>query len=103
MIRLATATSIFLLAWTECHALDLMCSEFRPMLQDRQLERPKMPDCASTTYPFSDSYEFDNCKTQVEDYRSKLNSYLSCLRSESADAIAEYNDLVAAFNRRAQQ
>ncbi|WP_447497416.1 hypothetical protein, partial [Clostridioides difficile] len=76
---------------------------FSPLLQDNTLERPRLPDCVSASYPFSHSYDFQNCKDQIEDYRSKLNSYLACLDSESKEAVSEYNQAVSAFNRRAQQ
>lgn len=93
----------FLCVSTEAYGFDFFCTNFRPMFQDRQLERPRQPDCASTSYPFSDSYDFDSCKTEMEEYQSKLKGYLACLDSESKEAVSEYNQTVSAFNRRAQQ
>lgn len=84
-------------------AFDFQCSEFRPMLQDRQLERPEKPYCASSYLAFSDSYEFDNCRREMDQFKSRLQKYLSCLESESKEAVSEYNDAVSSFNRRAQQ
>jgi len=84
-------------------AFDFQCSSFRPMLQDRQLERPEKPNCAASYYAFTDSYEFDSCRREIEQFKSEVRNYLACLESESKEAVAEYNDVVSSFNRRAQQ
>ncbi len=81
--------------------LDFECSEFRPMLQDRQLERPKPPFCA-TMYGTFDEYSFDSCKFEMDRYQSKVQKYLNCLVSENKNAVEEFNDTVRQFNLRAQ-
>lgn len=61
---------------------------------------------------FSDEYDFNRCKQDVESFQDETNTYLECLqrdlddaasqaRRDSEQAISEYNDAVEGFNRRA--
>jgi hypothetical protein len=83
-------------------SFDFECSDFRPMLQDKQLERPSAPYCIERYGQFSDEYEFDSCKRELQDFERKIREYLSCLNSESDQAVKDYNEAVEAFNRRAR-
>ncbi|WIJ26587.1 hypothetical protein [Devosia sp. RR2S18] len=62
---------------------------------------PSSPYCADSYGPFSDGYDFENCKREMEDYGEEVEQYLDCLSTNSQAAIDEYNDAVEAFNRRA--
>lgn len=86
---------------TPATALDFECSEFRPLLGDRDLERPDPPPCVSSFGSFADSYAFDSCRSDVEAYRATTEKYLRCLDSEGKEAINDFNEAVRAFNQRA--
>jgi hypothetical protein len=64
--------------------------------------KPDAPYCATRYGPFSDQYDFDRCKREMQSYQDDLDSYLSCLRRDSEQAIRDYNEAVASFNRRAR-
>ncbi|MFK0332222.1 hypothetical protein ACIQUB_13935 [Rhizobium sp. NPDC090275] len=95
--------AVAIMASTDAKAFDVECSEFRPLMQDRQLKRPEKPFCASSYLPFTDSLDFDTCRREVQQFKASVEKYLACVESESKQAVAEYNDVVASFNRRAQQ
>ncbi len=78
---------------------------------------PSAPYCAERYGPFDDEWDFDRCKREMENYRDEVESYISCLSNEAAeaarraaseaerqsqDAIDEYEDAVEGFNRRAR-
>jgi len=63
---------------------------------------PSAPSCATRYGPFDDTYDFDRCKSQKRSYQSDVESFLSCIRSDTERAIQEYNDAVESFNRRAR-
>ena len=102
-IKLIGAVALVFSAASAAGAFDFQCADFRPMLQDRQLERPEKPNCATSYYAFTDSYDFDSCRREIEHFKSEVRNYLACLESESKEAVSEYNDVVSSFNRRAQQ
>lgn len=63
---------------------------------------PSAPSCVTRYGSFDDEDDYDRCKRQLNSYRSEVESYLSCLKDASDDAIREYNDAVQSFNRRAK-
>ena len=69
---------------------------------DGSLKRPEKPWCIDEMRTPTVEYVFNNCRDEMEDYRSKLNIYLSCLKAEATDAISEYNNEVWRFNCRAR-
>ncbi|KRB61386.1 hypothetical protein ASE04_21205 [Rhizobium sp. Root708] len=91
------------MASSNASAFDFQCSEFRPLLQDRQLKRPDKPFCTSTYLPFTDSFDFDSCRREVQQFKASVEKYLACVEIEGKEAVAEYNDIVSSFNRRAKQ
>ncbi|QKK28597.1 hypothetical protein FE844_002960 [Rhizobium indicum] len=103
MVKLIGAVALACCVTSAVGAFDFQCADFRPMLQDRQLERPQKPNCSTTYYAFNDSYEFDKCRREIEAFKSEVQKYLACLESESKETVAEYNDVVSSFNRKAQQ
>jgi hypothetical protein len=56
--------------------------------------KPSAPSCATRYGSFDDEDEFESCKRRMPSYRSDVESYLSCLKSDSDEAIREYNDAV---------
>lgn len=87
---------------------------------------PSAPSCASAYGQFSDEWEFESCKREMEGYKSEIEDFAECnqrevdeaneqARKASADAEAlnseairkvesatsEYSDAVSSFNRRA--
>lgn len=85
--------------------------------------KPSQPYCASSYSDFSDEYEFNSCKRDMENYQQEVDSYVRCLQRNldaaieeakdaveeatsdaernSQSAISEYNEAVESFNRRA--
>lgn len=63
---------------------------------------PSPPYCATEYGKFSDNYDFDRCKRDMESYQSEVEYYLQCLKRESQNAVDEYNSTVDSFNRRAR-
>jgi hypothetical protein len=64
---------------------------------------PSAPACTSSCGAFDDQDEFDQCRRQVSNYRDEVEQYQSCLSDASSEAASDFNEAVAAFNRRAQQ
>ncbi|SCB13091.1 hypothetical protein [Rhizobium hainanense] len=66
---------------------------------------PSAPSCADRYGAFDDEWEFSRCKSEMETYKSDVETFLSCTKREaeaaSDKAISEYNDAVESFNRRA--
>lgn len=63
---------------------------------------PSSPYCVNSYGAFTDGYDFEDCKREVEQYGSEVEDYLECLNDESEQAISAYNDAVEGFNRRAR-
>ncbi|WP_141247138.1 hypothetical protein [Mesorhizobium sp. WSM3866] len=81
--------------------LDLECSGYRPLLANDETKRPEPPSCASYGFQFSGEYDFDSCKSEMEEYRRKIAGYGRCLASEQEQAIEQFNETVESFNRKA--
>lgn len=81
--------------------LDLECSSYRPMLSNDEIKRPDPPYCATIGFQFSGDFDFQQCRSEMEDYRRKMNGYSNCLVSEQKQAIEEFNETVESFNRKA--
>lgn len=63
--------------------------------------KPDAPYCASQYGKFDDQYDFDRCKSEMENFKSEVEDFLSCQRRENQQAIDDYNEAVESFNRRA--
>ena len=71
--------------------------------------QPDAPFCATQYGAFDGTDNFDTCKREMQSYKSDVESFLSCKRSEIEDlesknrrVIQEHNDAVESFNRRAR-
>lgn len=75
---------------------------------------PSAPSCASRYGSFSDQWEFDRCKRDLESYRSDVEEFMSCNNHEAQNAIdaaknanesalSGFNEAVSDFNRKASQ
>lgn len=104
LLSVAAGALVIALALTSpVQALDIMCMDFRPLLGDRQIERPSPPDCADSYGSFSDEYEFNQCRSEMTEYQRKLQAYGDCLASENKEAVREFNSTVEKFNSRASR
>ena len=65
--------------------------------------KPSAPYCAEKFSGFDDEYEFRRCRSEMEDFKSDIERYLSCLQDERTAAIREFNDAVESFNSRARR
>jgi hypothetical protein len=65
--------------------------------------RPIAPYCASGHHKFDDQHEFDQCKREIENYRSEIDDYVACVKKQSLEAIDEYNEMIKSLNRRARK
>ncbi len=63
---------------------------------------PPEPYCVGGYGPFSDEWHFRSCRSEIEQYRSQMRTYLQCLADEREEAIRKLNQVVDAFNRRAR-
>jgi hypothetical protein len=52
---------------------------------------------------FSDDFEFEMCKGQMDRYRRDVEDYLECLDKTKEATIEEYNRAVKRFNCAAEQ
>lgn len=86
---------------TSVSAFDFACSDYRPLLRKDEIKRPEPPYCASMGFQFADEYDFERCRTEMEDYRRKIAGYSDCLASERKQAIEQFNETVESFNRKA--
>lgn len=75
--------------------------------------KPSAPYCASSYSDFSDQWEFDSCKREMENYQDDVQRYMNCRNDEAQTAVEEarednnralneYNDAVSSFNSRAR-
>ena len=64
--------------------------------------KPDAPYCAATYGKFDDESDFDQCKIEMESYKSDVEEFLVCQKHESQEAIDDYNEAVESFNRRAR-
>lgn len=83
---------------------------FSPIGAFAYCSEPSAPSCASRYGSFDDEWEFDRCKRDMEDYRSEVESFISCNNDEirkaqqaSEEAASEYSEAVDDFNKRAEQ
>lgn len=88
-------------------AIDLLdeCREFKPMaaLISKQIERPKPPLCAASFISFSDQYQFQTCRSEMQDYQAKIERYGKCLEHEYSEAVSDLNGAIESFNRLASR
>jgi hypothetical protein len=68
--------------------------------------KPSAPYCAEGYGRFDDQWEFDRCRSEMENYKFEVEQYGECVRREARNQIEEafrdYNSAVEAFNRRAR-
>jgi hypothetical protein len=75
--------------------------------------KPSAPYCATSFGDFTDQWEFDRCKREMESYQDDVQRYLNCRNDEAQTAVEEarednnralneYNDAVESFNNRAR-
>lgn len=66
---------------------------------------PTPPTCVDSldTYGTSDQWEFDSCRSEIENFKQELESYIDCLKDKIDDLIAEYNALVRKYNCKARR
>ena len=60
---------------------------------------PSAPYCASTYMEFSDEYEFDRCKREMETYASEVETFTQCRQDE----VQELADTAEEEARQARQ
>lgn len=63
---------------------------------------PSAPYCATRYGAFDDADEFERCKRQMTSYKADVETFLACQRDASNQAVTDFNDAVARFNRRAR-
>jgi hypothetical protein len=90
MLKIALAAAAIILQTTASHAGFFM-----------YCEEPDPPYCADGYGAFDDEHEFESCLSEMEDYESDVEGYISCLTSNSNEAVDEYNSTVRDFNSRA--
>jgi hypothetical protein len=85
--------AVLLFVCVEAKGKPLQCAEFG----FAGIERPEKPSCIG--YPFNgDDSIIEECRSEIESYRSRINSYLDCLVAESNEVRDEFNSTVRTFN-----
>ena len=84
--------SVFV-GFTPAHQAMAYCSE------------PTPPTCADDLDMFgtSDQWEFDQCKDEIENFKSEIEEYVDCLKSEIDELIDAYNEQVRKYNCKARR
>jgi hypothetical protein len=65
--------------------------------------QPSAPTCAGTFGAFDDESDFEQCKREMEGYKSEVENFLACQKKEDQEATDDYNNAVESFNRRANE
>lgn len=63
---------------------------------------PGKPYCVEGYGAFLNEFDFAQCRSEVEEYRRRIRTYLECLREESEGAVRDLDRVIDAFNRRAR-
>lgn len=88
---------------SNANAFDLKCRDYRPLLADDKIKRPEPPYCATIGLQFVDETDFFRCRSEMEEYRAKIDGYSDCLVSEQKQAIEQFNETVQSFNRKTSE
>lgn len=64
--------------------------------------RPSVPYCISSNYTYTDDFAFSRCRSEVQSYISRVNSYVRCLQDEVNDVNREADRAIDQFNCKAQ-
>jgi hypothetical protein len=72
----------------------------RPVFAD--CYQPSSPPCATRYGAFDDQDDFEQCKRKMTNYKSEVESFLSCRQDDAEQARSQYNSAVESFNRRAR-
>jgi hypothetical protein len=64
--------------------------------------KPDAPHCATGYGKFDDQYDFDRCRSEMQNYRDEVETILECQKRESQQVLNDYNEAVESFNRRAR-
>ncbi|NRP19910.1 hypothetical protein LPJGGPFB_03168 [Ensifer adhaerens] len=84
-------------------SFDFECQEFRTLPISDEIKRPKPPYCATSAISLFDQYQFQSCRSEMQDYQAKIERYGKCLEREYSEAISELNGAIESFNRLASQ
>jgi hypothetical protein len=63
---------------------------------------PSASACATRYGAFDDEDDFDQCKRKMSDFKSEVETFLSCVQREAERVRNDYNGTVESFNRRAR-
>jgi hypothetical protein len=64
---------------------------------------PRSPYCVDGLIDFSDRFDFDLCRDEVERFVSDTQRYSECLNEERSKAIKKANEVVEQFNCKARR
>lgn len=68
----------------------------------RNCHAPDEPYCITGYGTFESDYSFNTCKSDLENYRTEVEDFLSCQKRAANELIDEYNEAVRKFNCRAK-
>jgi hypothetical protein len=71
----------------------------KPALADCQ---PSSPTCATRYGAFDDQDDFEQCKRNMNSYKSEVELFLLCVQNDADLVRRQYNGAVDSFNRRAR-
>lgn len=61
---------------------------------------PSKPYCAEDYGSFSDQSEYEDCRSEMDSFKSETEDYLECLKRAADEASDEYQEAVDSFNNR---
>jgi hypothetical protein len=64
---------------------------------------PSKPYCLDSFGDFSDQWEFEKCRSEVEGFVQKSKRYAECLSEARSDAVEKANTVVERFNCKARR
>ena len=61
---------------------------------------PTTPSCADDldTFGTSDQWEFDSCRSEIEQFKSEVEDYIECVKRQISDMLDAYNEQVRKYN-----
>lgn len=100
MLKRIFGVALVVLSVGPAQALDLQCMNYRPLYNERSVQRPAVPECLKGGPAFEDAAEHNLCLGALQQFQRDVQDYLNCLESERVEAMAEFDEVLAVFRGR---
>jgi len=68
----------------------------------RRCHEPPRPFCQETDLAFQADWQFQMCRSEVENFRVQVQEFLDCQRRNEREAVEALNRVIEQFNCRAR-